>query len=89
MSDPDKDIVEMLTDVLKKYQALGRDAPLVIGYIDLNEGCEVLAYHFCNYNDLRRLATAIQDEAILRMIAGNQDRIEHFKEQFDDGDDAE
>lgn len=53
MSDPDKDIVEMLTDVLKKYQALGQDAPLVIGYIDPNESCEVFAYHFCDYNDLR------------------------------------
>lgn len=89
MSDPDKDIVEMLTDVLKKYQALGQDAPLVIGYIDPNESCEMFAYHFCDYTDLRRLATAIQDEATLRMIARNQDRIEHFKERFDYGDDAE
>lgn len=89
MKDPDQDIVEMITDVLKKYQELGQDVPLVIGYIDLNENCEVFAYHFCDYSDLRKLAIAIQDEAILRMIARNQDRIEHFKEQYDCGDDAE
>lgn len=78
MLDPDKNVVDMVTDVLRGYQESGKDSPLLIGYINRNKDVEIFAYLNCNYSDLRRLATAVNDEAQLRMIAVNQDRIDKF-----------
>lgn len=80
MTDPDKNVVAMVTDVLKGYQKTSVNQPIVMGYIDGEENVEVFAYLNCNYTDLRRLATAISDEATLWMIARNQDRIDKLKD---------
>lgn len=81
MDNPNKEVMELVTDVLKGYQKIGGNSSLIMGYIDPNEDVEVFAYLNCNYSELRRLAIAIHDEATLRMIAVNQDRIEKFKAQ--------
>lgn len=86
MRDPDQDTVEMVTEVLERFQKSGGIAPLLIGFIDLDEDVEIFAYKNCNYRDLRRFSSAIQDEAILKMIAVNQDRIDHFKEEDDNAE---
>lgn len=80
MTDPDKQVVEMISTILKEYQEQGEDLPLICGFIS-PDGGEYFSYLNCNYCDLRKLATAIQDEATLLMISRNQDRLQRFIEE--------
>lgn len=42
------------------------------------------AYSRCSVDDLKRCADAINDEAMLRIIAVNQERIDRMKEEMED-----
>lgn len=79
--DEDSEVVDFLTATL---QAISEDKAkhIVIAYI-LDDTGEMNCYNACTYGDLRRLATAINDEATIRMIAANQDRIEYFKQDYE------
>lgn len=88
MTDPELQVVKMVTEVLEQFQELNNpNAPLFIGFIG-DEREVTFAYLRATYGDLRRIADAVNDEATLRMIAENQDRIEKFKNELDcDSDD--
>lgn len=48
-----------------------------VGYVR-TDGSVVFMYDSCNYSDLNQISSAARDEAILRMIAENADRLERF-----------
>lgn len=74
--DEDQELVEFLTKVLNDISG---DKPkhLCISYI-VDDKEDAVSYLSCNYKHLRRLADAIDDEASIRMIAENRDRIQKF-----------
>lgn len=82
MSDPNANIVAMLTDILTEYQKHGKDLPLVCAFI-APDGEVWTVYNECGYTDLRRVADAIDDEATLRMLAANQDSLQKFVDEID------
>lgn len=75
MKDPDEQVVQMVTDVLTSYQEENKkDLPIFIGFVN-DEGVS-FAYLNCSYNDLRLIAATAEDEATLKMLAFNQDRLQ-------------
>lgn len=91
MENPNKLIVDMVTEFLEEY--INDDdgscrLPIVLAYTDDN-GMVTQSFVNCNYGDLRRIAMAINDEATLQMIACNQDRIEHLVEQAEQDEQAD
>lgn len=89
MGDPDKQVVDLITEMLTDYQSQEEDKlPLFAGFID-NGGNVHFGYVNCNYNDLYLISTASNDEAILRMLAVNQDRLQRFIEEVESEDDSE
>lgn len=56
---------------------------IVVAYVAKN-GDIMSAYLRCTVNDMRRCAEAINDEAMLRIIALNQERIDRMREEMED-----
>lgn len=56
---------------------------IVVAYVAKN-GDIMSAYLRCTVNDMRRCADAISDEAMLRIIALNQERIDRMREEMED-----
>lgn len=56
---------------------------IVVAYVVKN-GDIMSAYLRCTVNDMRRCAEAINDEAMLRIIAINQERIDRMREEMED-----
>lgn len=56
---------------------------IVVAYVAKN-GDIMSAYLRCTVNDMRRCAEAINDEAMLRVIALNQERIDRMREEMED-----
>lgn len=56
---------------------------IVVAYVAKN-GNIMSAYLRCTVNDMRRCAEAINDEAMLRIIALNQERIDRMREEMED-----
>lgn len=56
---------------------------IVVTYIAKN-GDIMQAYSRCSVNDLKRCAEAINEEAMLRIIAINQERIDRMREEWED-----
>ena len=78
MKDPNKLVVDLITDVLTDYQKQETDdLPVFAGFVDA-DGDVHFGYWNCNYNDLHMISATARDEAILRMLAENQDRLQRF-----------
>lgn len=56
---------------------------IVVAYVAKN-GNVMQAYSRCSVDDLKRCADAINDEAMLRIIALNQERIDRMREEMED-----
>lgn len=56
---------------------------IVVAYVAKN-GDIMSAYLQCTVNDMRRCAEAINDEAMMRVIALNQERIDRMREEMED-----
>lgn len=56
---------------------------IVVAYVAKN-GDIMSAYLRCTVNDMRRCAEAINDEAMMRVIAVNQERIDRMREEMED-----
>lgn len=86
-ADEDQEFVDFLNSV---FEELNKDKPekICISWLTDEDDSGVMFYNKCRYMDLRKLADIIDDEATLRMIAANQDRIADYSDEFD-GDDAE
>jgi hypothetical protein len=56
---------------------------IVAAYVAKN-GDIMSAYLRCTVNDMRRCAEAINDEAMLRIIALNQERSDRMREEMED-----
>lgn len=56
---------------------------IVVAYVAKNRDI-MSAYLRCTVNDMRRCAEAINDEAMLRIIALNQERIDRMREEMED-----
>lgn len=56
---------------------------IVVAYVAKN-GDIMSAYLRCTVNNMRRCAEAINDEAMLRIIALNQERIDRMREEMED-----
>lgn len=54
-----------------------------MAYVAKN-GNVMQAYSRCSVDDLKRCADAINDEAMLRIIALNQERIDRMREEMED-----
>lgn len=77
MKDPDERVVQMVTDVLTRYQSESKkDLPIFMGFVN-DEGVNMCYLH-CSYNDLRLIAATAEDEATLKMLAFNQRRLQKF-----------
>lgn len=85
-ADEDQDFVDWLNACFAELNN-DKSTKVCISW-DLSDGSTVVNYHMCTYGELRNIAAAINDEATLRMIATNQDRIEKFVDELAD-DDAE
>lgn len=80
-ADEDQELVEFLNSV---FEAFNQDKPekFCVSWLTTDD-YEAVNYYKCEYGELRRLADAINDEATIRMIAANQDRIAYFSDEFD------
>lgn len=89
ISTPDEN-PEVVNFLVKVLQDIGEDKPkhLCLAYI-IDDREDAVSYLSCNYKHLRRLADAIDDEASIRMIAENQDRIQKFIDLDVDSESAE
>lgn len=56
---------------------------IVVAYVAKN-GNVMQAHSNCLVDDLKRCADAINDEAMLRIIALNQERIDRMREEMED-----
>lgn len=89
MGDPNREVVDLITEMLTDYQSQEEEnLPMLAGFID-NKGNVHFGYLNCNYNDLYLVSAAANDEAILRMLAVNQDRLQRFIDEADSEDDSE
>lgn len=82
--DENQELVDFLTKVLSDIEG---DKPehLCVSYI-IDDRHDAVSYLSCSYKHLRRLADAIDDEASIRMIAENQERIQKFIDLDADSD---
>lgn len=88
MTDPNQLVVDLITDVLTDYQSQdNEDLPVFAGFVD-QDGNVHFGYLNCGYNDLHLISVTAKDEAILRMLAFNQDRLQRFIEEADTEDEA-
>lgn len=82
MKDPDEQVVQMVTEILTSYQSESeKDLPIFISFMN-DEGVN-FAYLHCSYNDLRLIAATVEDEATLKMLAFNQDRLQKLIDEVD------
>lgn len=88
MTDPNQLVVDLITDVLTDYQSQdNEDLPVFAGFVD-QDGNVHFGYLNCGYNDLHLISATVKDEAILRMLAFNQDRLQRFIEEADAEDET-
>lgn len=90
MGDPDKNVVDLITAVVQEYQEQENheDLPIFCGFVTPDR-VVYFSYTNCAFGDLRTIADAFSDEAILRMLAVNQDRLQRFIDEADSEDDSE
>lgn len=89
MGDPDEEVVGLITEIVTDYQHLdSKKLPIFAGFID-EMGLVHFSYVYCNYSDLHLISAAAHDEATLRMLAVNQDRLQKFINKADSEDDSE
>lgn len=89
MTDPDKNVVDLITEVLREYQEQENheDLPVFCGFVAPDRSV-YFSYTNCAYGDLRAVSDAFGDEATLRMIAVNQDRLQRFIDEDDNNMDG-
>lgn len=63
-----------------------KPSKVVLAYID-EEGVSI-SYKSCNYADLQRVGLECINEGTMRLIALNEDRLEHFRNEFFEDDEA-
>lgn len=90
MTDPEQNVVDMVTEVLQKYQnqETHENVPVFCGFMAADGGV-YFAYTECGYTQLRSIASAINDEATLQMIAVNQDRLQKLIDEANPDEESE
>lgn len=91
MKNPDSEIQDLVTDMVTSYQRELEESgeeklPFAMAFVN-SEGEIVTGYVYCSYGDLNGLSITFRDEAILRMLAIHQDRIQKFREELEDDED--
>lgn len=56
---------------------------IVLAYMD-EDNSVTFSYHQCNYSDLQRIGQEMINESILRLVAGNKDRIKEIEEDLEE-----